>query len=571
MSSEKPNIVIVDDNPDNLRTLSNILQQEGYKIRPVSTGMMALHTIRIKHPDLILLDIRMPRMNGYQVCEALKTAPETSNIPIIFISALDEVGDKVKAFDVGGADYITKPFQIREVLVRIKHQLTIRQQQQELTGLYTQVQDLNINLERQVQVRTLELRQALEFESLLRQITEKVRDFLDQSLILQAAVEGLTKALEAQGCQAILTQSRLDQEQIHYQFIKEGIPLAQEHVLALLNTPAIYAQLEQGQVVILCPYVTDANTQRISIVVCPICDEQQTLGLFWIYKSALSSFGQQEIHLMEQVANQCAIALRQAQLYDMAQQQIRELQRLNQLKDDFLSTISHELRTPVASMRMVLQLLMAATEQGTTFVRQLHQEDTLGHKVASYFKILQVECEREIHLIQNLLDLQHLQAGTRPLELTTIELDAWLRHVLETFVEQIQTQKQQLEIEIASDLPPFTTDLEGLRSILTELLGNACKYTPVGETIAISMTVMGDHLCLTVTNPGANIPADEQPHVFEPFYRVHDGDRWKHGGTGLGLALVKAWVNALQGTVDLISQEQTIQVTVKLPLQLSAP
>ncbi len=130
--SNKGNILIVDDTQENLQVLSATLSERGYKVRGVVNGKMAIRAARSACPDLILLDIKMPEMDGYQVCEALKNDRETRTIPIIFISALDEVLDKVKAFTAGGVDYITKPFQVEEVLARVENQLTIQRLQKQL-------------------------------------------------------------------------------------------------------------------------------------------------------------------------------------------------------------------------------------------------------------------------------------------------------------------------------------------------------------------------------------------------------------------------------------------------------
>ncbi|HEY9635475.1 MAG TPA: response regulator [Coleofasciculaceae cyanobacterium] len=126
-------LLVVDDTPDNLRLLSTMLSEQGYKVRKVISGQLALRVVSVAPPDLILLDINMPQMNGYEVCEKLKADPQTSEIPIIFISALDDVWDKVKAFEVGGVDYISKPFQGEEVLARVRNQLTLRSLQKQLS------------------------------------------------------------------------------------------------------------------------------------------------------------------------------------------------------------------------------------------------------------------------------------------------------------------------------------------------------------------------------------------------------------------------------------------------------
>lgn len=128
----KGNILVVDDKPDNLRLLSSLLSQQGYKVRSVINGEMALTACNAAPPDILLLDINMPGMNGYKVCQELKANEKTKDIPVIFISALDDVLDKVEAFALGGADYIIKPFEVEEVLARIENQLTIRRLQKQL-------------------------------------------------------------------------------------------------------------------------------------------------------------------------------------------------------------------------------------------------------------------------------------------------------------------------------------------------------------------------------------------------------------------------------------------------------
>ncbi len=145
--AEKANILLVDDTPNNLRLLTSILKGEKYDVRRAINGMTALMGVKASKPDLILLDINMPDMTGYEVCEALKQDVSTAEIPIIFISALDEAIDKVKAFQVGGVDYITKPFEVTEVLVRIETQLALRSTQ-------LQLQRMNQSLELRVQERT---------------------------------------------------------------------------------------------------------------------------------------------------------------------------------------------------------------------------------------------------------------------------------------------------------------------------------------------------------------------------------------------------------------------------------
>ena len=125
-AQEKNNILIVDDTPENLTVLLQMLTEQGYRVRPALSGEIALKAVQADPPDLILLDILMPEMDGYEVCSVLKSNEHTDQIPIIFISALSDVEDVVKAFKAGGVDYITKPFQIDEVLARVRTHLGLQ-------------------------------------------------------------------------------------------------------------------------------------------------------------------------------------------------------------------------------------------------------------------------------------------------------------------------------------------------------------------------------------------------------------------------------------------------------------
>ncbi len=175
------NILVVDDIPDNLRVLSAALTGRGYQVRCAKNGTMALLTAKKEPPHLILLDIKMPDMDGYEVCEKLKADKQTCDIPVIFLSAFDDVFDKVKAFSVGGVDYITKPFQIEEVVVRIDHQLALQAAKAEIA-------QFNAELEQKVQQRTVEL------EQVIHQLNQEIsqHQHTQQELTHQALHDALT-------------------------------------------------------------------------------------------------------------------------------------------------------------------------------------------------------------------------------------------------------------------------------------------------------------------------------------------------------------------------------------------
>ena len=141
-SQTTPSVLMVDDTPANLELLTVMLKVRGYKVRAAVSGKLALQAVRNNPPDLILLDINMPEMSGYEVCAELKADEKLKEIPVIFLSALSETMDKVKAFGAGGVDYITKPFQFEEVEARVETQLELRRQKLQLQENYDKLRDL---------------------------------------------------------------------------------------------------------------------------------------------------------------------------------------------------------------------------------------------------------------------------------------------------------------------------------------------------------------------------------------------------------------------------------------------
>ncbi|OKH36840.1 hypothetical protein NIES2119_15580 [[Phormidium ambiguum] IAM M-71] len=599
-SPSETNILIVDDNPNNLRLLAKMLELQGYVVRKSLSGKMALQAVHRQPPDLILLDINMPELSGYQVCQKLKESKITRHIPVIFISALDRVSDKVQAFELGAQDYISKPFQELEVLARIKNQLIIQQQQQlllkqnqlleqevqERLSAEAEIRKFNNNLEREVQTRTLQLQQSLNFAATLKQISDRVRDSLDQNQILQMVVEALGLALELDYCDAVLYHPDLLTTVMQYQWLQPGLSKNKEKLPHTTNLPEIDGQLKEKYYFAFCPIESEQNFYRSAILACPIYDNQVEetgiLGDLWLYRNSASSFGEMEVNLVEQIANQCAIALRQARLYEAAQAQVRELQRLNQLKNEFLNTISHELRSPIANMKMVIQLLITLSDKENKRVSENTPSSTQNQKNFQYLTLLQEECDQELRLVEDLLNLQHLEAGTYQQQLTTINLKDWILHVIEPYEIRTQNHQQNFSINVAPNLPTVSCDSFSLSRVITELLNNACKYTPAGGDIAIELNVFQEEtvqheasislinqsswLRLIVSNTGVEISATELTRIFDKFYRIPQNDPWKHGGTGLGLALVKKLLEQMGGEIIAKSSNNLTQFIVHCPL-----
>ncbi|MGY2766140.1 PAS domain S-box protein [Thermostichus sp. MS-CIW-26] len=447
-----------------------------------------------------------------------------------------------------------------DFLRQIADQLGLALQQAEL---FQQLQAANAELRYQVEVRNAELAQRVRYEQLLRLIGDKVRSSLDEQEILATVVRELTQAFQLGACGVALINPETQTYTLAHEAAGSLPPSGQ---VALPLDPLLLGQLRQGQTL---HFSTDHPLRgRCTLLACPLFVGQQEgqfssntgslLGFLKLIRLPWEGFTEAEIHFAEQVATQCSIAIRQARLYQATQAQLRQLQQLNELKEEFLSMVSHELRTPLTSMKMALKML------------EVHG---LSEAQIPYFNILKQEWQKELDLVNDLLDLQRLEAGSRALEIVRFEVQGWLEKLLQTFILRFQERQLAFVPHIPSEPVFFSSDVGLLTRILSELLTNAAKYTPTGQQVYLEVAVVrassAEHLAsqlhLRVLNTGVEIPPEHLPQIFEKFYRVPQLD-WAHqGGTGLGLPLAKKAVKLLRGNLRVESRENRTLFEVSLP------
>ncbi|HAC64018.1 MAG TPA: histidine kinase [Cyanothece sp. UBA12306] len=547
-------ILVVDDIPNNLKVVSNMLEEEGYGVTFAINGRQALERLKIVSPDLILLDLMMPEMDGLQVCNIIKSDAKYSEIPIIFLTANYEHQNLLKAFDSGAVDYVTKPFNRPELLARVRTHLELKQAKEKLDRL-------NEVLEQKVQQRTAQLQKALNFEAIAKRIIERVRDSLDESQILATVVQELVICLKLNRCQTGIYDLETATSTIIHEY-SLSFPTTMGRVYDFAQFNQIYEELLAGDSVQFRTLPNEQGVQLpefLSILACPLIDEGETIGDLWLYSLNKETFSDDEIRLVEQIVAGCAISIRQARLYRAARSQVDGLERLNRLKDDFLKTISHELRTPLTNIQMGAETL--------TMLFQLPNWPQKHFQVAEEsLDILKVECQREIKLVNDILDLVHLNARDKAISREQVNLQLLISYIVNLFVEKAKKQEQQLTIDVPKNLPLITTNPDILEKILTELLNNACKYTPIGGKIKVGVESDSQNLKIIVINSGVDVDNIELGRIFDKFYRIPQEDRWQHKGTGLGLALVKKQVEYLGGTIQANNQNQQLSLTVELPL-----
>ncbi|NET10777.1 MAG: GAF domain-containing sensor histidine kinase [Symploca sp. SIO2B6] len=498
----------------------------------------------------------------WAIAYTLPLAPINLSVPVVILEvmAISPLGwlslNAISRSNTGGTG--TSPQQLEKINQKLEHKIAEREQ-----------------VEQSLRLTAQKLQQSLEYEALLKQITDQVRDSLDEKHILQTAVRALGEGLDVRSCNAALYDLTSKTAIVHYEYTTSFAPV-QGRVMSMDNAPWLYDQLLTGQHFQFCSLFPNPSRGRVSMLVCPIIDDNGVLGDLWLVNHADYGFNELESRLIQQVTNQCAIAIRQARLYQESQSQVKELKRLNQLKNDFLSTVSHELRTPVANVKLATRMLgvtlarRAEAFEDPSIFAQPDELVALDQKVREkelyYLKVLEDECQREINLVNDLLDLQRLEEDKAPLPTEEIDLDEWLPKAVKPFENRASSRNQTLELQVPDSLDLMQSDPVSLGRIITELVNNACKYTPPEERIIVEANTDGNVVRFMVTNSGVEIPARELSHIFEKFYRVPSTDPWKQGGTGLGLALIKTLVEHLGGTISVVSQSNQTCFTVELPL-----
>ncbi|MEL7008827.1 MAG: response regulator [Cyanobacteria bacterium J06648_1] len=541
LSTAEATILIVDDTPNNLQVLFSYLETAGFRVLLAEDSASALQIAQSQDPDLILLDVLMPGVDGFATCSQLKSQAATKDIPVIFLTALSETINKVQGFKLGGVDYITKPIEQEEVLVRIQTHLNLR------------------NMSRALAAQNKELKQALDFEASVRRITDKVRDSLDEAYCLRVATEELATVLHLSGCQIELYDDQQQTAEIAYEY-SVTLPLCQGETRQIADFPELYQQLLTRSPLQLVEPVPRFNPQGIQVtrLACPIFDDRGIIGNLWGLRPPGELFSSLEVSLVQQVASQCAIAMRQARLYADSNQQVAELAKLNQLKDDFLKTVSHELKAPISSIQLAAQTLESLLK-----AKQNPRQSPLFKRV---LKIFHESCQHQKKLTDDLLTLCYIDAQAKVIQLESIELNSLLKNIAKPYLS-VPNQQQKLQLQLSRQDPNVCVDPPLLERVIRELIDNALQYTPPTGKITLRSKMTQTAVLVQVSSTGREITAAEQEQIFTRFSRSRQNQRTQSHSTGLGLTLVKRLVEVLQGTVEVKSDRQVVTFTVTLPLE----
>ncbi|MEH1941536.1 MAG: response regulator [Nostoc sp.] len=525
-------ILVVEDEYILALNLQENLESLGYIVVDIAdSAEAAIEKASELRPNLILMDIRLHGdIDGIQASEQIW---HHLQIPVIYITGHSDRNTVERATLTSPFGYILKPIKEQELYVAIQTALNRCDREQFLSSVLGGMNDGVIVVDLQLNIK-----------------------YLNQ------VAEALT------GWRWDEVKGRMLTEAIEFVDEETQIPVQNPIIAALQEETPIYL----GSRVLL--IARDGTSIPIADSATPLRNNSGVItGAVLVLRDDTQRRLIEEQKLAAERAQQIEI-------------QVAELQRLNQLKEDFLATTSHEMRTPLSNIKMTISALENLLDrQGILNSNALSSSES----VTRYLTILRDQCEQELDLVDNLLHIRMLDAKVYPLELTSIQLQNWLPHVAEYFQERAGVRQQTLQVSIPPNLPALVSDLASLTEIVSELLNNACKYTPPNELITVDVRLIYTtknlinkdaessvlrnfqvpSFQITISNSGVIIPKKEQSRIFEPFYRIPQSDRWQHGGTGLGLALVKKLVEYLEGTIEVSSAQGWTTFTVQLPLSLS--
>lgn len=497
-------ILIVEDNPNNIRILEETLTQYGCQVLVAQSGAEALQRADRGSPDLILLDIMLPDINGFDVCIELKNNDKTSRTPVIFLTALHDSRHKIRGFTVGGVDYVTKPINTQELIMRVITHLRLyfltEKLEQEIYERTQSLQKTNKRLQAEIKERE-------EAEHLNRYFAMIVENMMDAciSTDMQFNVTSWNPAAEKMygytGAEVIGKPLN--------DIIKQIYPEDnREEVLEIFQKEGFYS----GEFI---HHHKDSTAIPIWGVVSVMKDESgKPLRAFAINREL------SERKKMEQNQIDLQVAIKR-----------------NQFLSEFLANMSHDIKTPISIIKTSLYLLSQSgiQDKQVRFITKIEKQ-------ADYLQ----------NMIEDILLMSRLESLPE-FETAQLNLTLLIEDIVNQLTPKVEQKKQILEVLYDKSIIMIGNE-SSLRSALSNIIENAINYTGNRGTISIDIKQTDNDMIIRVSDTGMGISSTDLQHIFDRFYRADDARSGNTGGTGLGLAISKKIIEMHNGFIHVNSQ-----------------
>lgn len=625
-------ILVVDDTPNNLRLLSTMLNEQGYKVRKIMNGALAIRVALQAPPDLILLDIDMPGMNGYEVCKLLKANPKISEIPVIFLSALDDASDKVKAFAVGGADYITKPFQVPEVLARVENQLRMKTLSQQL---YQQNAQLQQEIKERQQAEAALIESAIKLRKQNQILMKIARNTALNQGNLKIALKEITEAtahnLEVERVSIWLFDSTTTKLQC-IDLFEPNLNLHTRGIeLPISEYPVYLKALLENQAIVVEKTLTDLRTKELAkaywlpLNISSIIDEPIRLGGQIVGVLCIEQVGEphpwtpEDQNFARSIADLISLALEarerhraEARERDKALALELTLEELKRTQTQLIQTekmsslgqivagVAHEINNPVsfiygnlAPARQYFQDLIQLIEiykknypEPIKEVQQFISEIDLDFLTTDWQNLMnsmQVGAER----IQEIVSSLQIFSRQTKSELKAIDIHEGIDHMLLILQHRFSAEIDR-EIEVIknySELPKVTCYTSQLNQVFLNILNNAIdalENQPSPRVITICTKVISfSDLPEAIANQTPNLPKLVSISITDNGIGMEKDTLAKifdpfyttkpvGSGTGLGLSIsYEIVVEKHQGKLHFVSvPRQGTECIIEIPVRI---
>ncbi|MEO1633971.1 MAG: response regulator [Cyanobacteria bacterium J06631_9] len=534
-------IMVVDDTPANLHLVIKILTPEGYRIRPVTNGAQALISAQTSPPELILLDIQMPEIDGYEVCRRLKADERTRNIPVIFLTVRDDVADIVKGFDLGGVDYITKPVRDGELLARVKNQIELRSLQKQLKKQNEQQQQLLA----QYEATAIALKESEEkFSTAFKNtplptsiVNLKTQQYVDVNrAFVQRSGYSREEIIGHSSTEVKLWQSPAQRNKVFNELREQGYSHGHE----------IGMRTKAG----------DVRAIVLFLELIQLNGEAYILGT----GEDITQYNADQKKLMAQTQalSQTLETLKSTQAELIRSAKMAALGNL-------VAGVAHEINTPVGTAIMTASTLENATQSIT---KDLTQGELKRSSFENYLEIAD-ECSQLI--VNNLQragklinSFKQVAVDQSSRQKRTFLLKSYLQEVITNITPQLHNTPHQIEL-CGNDNFALHSYPGSIAQVITNLITNSLIHAyPNNQpgTINITIKETAKQVSITYKDDGCGIPLEIQEHVFEPFFTTARN----RGGSGLGLHLVYNLVTqTLKGNIQLEStpnEHTTFVITI---------
>jgi PAS domain S-box-containing protein len=517
--SARPRILIVDDYPANLLALEAVLEPLGLDLVTCKSGEEALGRLLKNEFALVLLDVEMPGLDGIKTARLIKDGSRTRDLPIIFITALSRDESQVfRAYSQGAVDYIFKPFDPDILRSKVSVFVQLFQQKEKIKG----------------QARLLREK---ELEAQEKRTERRIKNLIDAMPIAVWATRTGGEVYYAN--RKWIAYSGLGADASGTFGLRAAHPDDAERVRSLwLQAGAQGKELE-----------TEYRLRRAS-------DGEYR----WHLLRAVPELGE-DSGVTGWIANAVDVEEHRrseearASLLLKEQRALEQARAASRMKDEFLATVSHELRTPLTAILGWTRIIRSGKLDPTKLQKGLDAIERNGRA--------------QVAIIDDILDVSRIITGKLRLEMSAMDLPALIRTALDTV--RPAADAKEIGIDLRIDLPraSYSGDPDRLTQIVWNLLSNAIKFTPKGGEVTITLAQVASHLELSVKDTGQGIPADFLPHVFDRFRQADGTSTRRHGGLGLGLAIVRHLVELHGGTVhaDSPGEGQGSAFTVCLPVR----